>query len=201
MKFTLNSRASCLQMILSLMLLYAPIRVSLYVLPCSYMLTFLQDNTLLIAFATTSKQLRTVRALIEWNQQKVEKAIPAQLPVQPHIKIKHLAVTSWLHEGPGSPLNASHMESSMSQLSRLEFLPPCADANGRVTAPTIVTLRSHLPASPSHYNQDVFTTIDRWEVREKLQGIHPAFEQLNSRRNSNGPQPGVSSPSFIQSTV
>lgn len=175
-----------------LMLLYAPIRVSLGVLPGSRMLTSIQDNTLLIAFATTSKQLRTVRALIEWNQQKVEKATPAQLPVQPNIKIKHLAVTSWLHEGPGSPLNASHMEASMSQLSRLEFLPPCSDASGKVSPPTIVTFRSHLPASPSHYNQDVFTTIDRWEVKEKLQSIHPAFEQLSSRRNSTGAQPGVS---------
>lgn len=151
-----------------------------------------RDNTLLIAFATTSKQLRTVRALIEWNQLKVEKATPAQLPVQPAIKTKHLAVTSWLHEGPSTPLNASHMESSMSQLSRLEFLSPCVDASGKVAPPTIVTFRSHLPTSPSHYNQDVFTTIDRWEVKEKLQSIHPAFEQLSSRRNSVGSQPGVS---------
>lgn len=150
------------------------------------------DNTLLIAFATTSKQLYTVRALIDWNQPKIEKATPAQLPVQPQIKTRHLAVTSWLHDGPGTPMNASHMESSMNQLSRLEFLPPCPDANNRLAPPTIVTFRSHLPISSSHYNQDVHTTIDRWEVREKTQTIHPAFEQLSSRRNSVGSQPGVS---------
>lgn len=149
-------------------------------------------GTLLIAFATTSKQLYTVRALIDWNQPKVDKANPATLPVQPHIKTRHMAVTSWLHDGPSTPLNASHMESSMTQLSRLEFLPPCGDASGKMAPPTIVTFRSHLPVSPSHYNQEVYTTIDRWEVRDKLQSIHPAFEQLSSRRNSVGSQPGVS---------
>lgn len=149
-----------------------------------------KTGTLLIAFATTSKQLYTVRALIDWNQPKVDKANPAVLPVQPHIKTKHMAVTSWLYDGPGTPLNVSQMEPSMTQLSRLEFLPPCGDASGKLAPPTIVTFRSHLPISPSHYNQEVYTTIDRWEVRDKPQSIHPAFEQLSSRRNSVGSQPG-----------
>ncbi|KUJ20418.1 mediator of RNA polymerase-like protein II transcription subunit 16 [Mollisia scopiformis] len=149
-----------------------------------------KNNTLLIAFATSSKQLRTVRAVIEWNQPKMDKAAPAQLPVQPQIKTRHLAVTSWYHEGPGIPLNPSHVESSMQQLSRLEFLPPCVDAGGKVVSPTIITFRSHLPISSSHFNQDVYTTVDRWEVRDKHQNIHPAFEQLSSRRNSVGSQPG-----------
>lgn len=80
----------------------------------------------------------------------------------------------------------------MVQLSHLEFLPPCGDAAGRTAPPTILAIRSHLPGSTSHYNQDVHTTVDRWEVREKPQAIHPAFEQLSSRRNSAGSQPGVS---------
>ena len=85
----------------------------------------------------------------------------------------------------------------MVQLSHLEFLPPCGDAAGRMAPPTILAVRSHLPGSTSHYNQDVHTTVDRWEVREKPQTIHPAFEQLSSRRNSVGSQPGVSLPLCI----
>jgi mediator of RNA polymerase II transcription subunit 16 len=154
---------------------------------------FHRAGTLLIAFATTSKQLRTVRALIDWGQQKTnEKVPPAAVPLNPAIKTRHLAVTSWLHETHGDALISSNMESSMTQLSHLEFLSPCGDASGRMTPPTIVTIRCHLPVSMAHYNQDVHTTVDRWEVRDKPQAIHQAFEQLSSRRNSVGSQPGVS---------
>ena len=133
-----------------------------------------------------------MRALIEWNPQKIEK-VPAQnWPLNPTIKTKHVAVTSWIHDIPGETLNASTMEPSMAQLSHLEFLPPCGDASGRTTPPTILAIRSHLPISNAHYNQDVYTTVDRWEVREKSQSVHPAFEQLSSRRNSVGSPPGVS---------
>lgn len=79
----------------------------------------------------------------------------------------------------------------MVQLSSLEFLPPSGDASGRVIPPTIVAVRTHLPVPMSPYPQDVYTTVDRWEVCEKSQTIHPAFEQLSSRRNSVGSQPGV----------
>lgn len=135
-----------------------------------------------------------MRAVIDWGIQKPTEKLPAAaLPLTPSIKTKHLAVTSWLHDNPGETLNASNMESSMAQLSHLEFLPPSGDATGRMTPATIVAVRCHLPASTSHYNnQEVHTTIDRWEVREKPQAVHPAFEQLTSRRNSVGSQPGVS---------
>jgi len=147
---------------------------------------------LLIAFATTTKELRTVRALVEWNQPKIDKVLPAQLPLNPTIKTKHLAVTSWVHDVLGDPMNSSQMESSMVQLSHLEFLAPCGDSNGKMTPATIMVIRSHLPPSTSHFNQDVYTITDRWEIREKPQSIHPAFEQLSSRRNSIGSHPGVS---------
>ena len=134
-----------------------------------------------------------MRAVIDWGIQKpTEKLPPAALLLNPSIKTKHVAVTSWLHDTPGETLNASNLESSMVQLSHLEFLPPSGDASGRMTPPTIVTIRCHLPVSMTHYNQDVHTTIDRWEVRERPQTVHPAFEQLTSRRNSIGSQPGVS---------
>jgi mediator of RNA polymerase II transcription subunit 16 len=80
----------------------------------------------------------------------------------------------------------------MTQLSHLEFLPSCSDATGRLTPPTVVAVRSHLPPSMTHYNQDIHTVVDRWEIREKMQTVHPAFEQLSSRRNSIGSPPQVS---------
>ncbi|TVY15907.1 Mediator of RNA polymerase II transcription subunit 16 [Lachnellula arida] len=149
-----------------------------------------KSNTLLIAFATTSKQLRTVRALVDWGVPKTnEKVPPGAMLLNPTIKTRHLTVTSWLHDTSGETLNASSMESSMAQLSHLEFLPSCGGASGRITPATIVAIRSHLPVSMTHYNQDVHTTVDRWEIRDKPQSVHPAFEQLSSRRNSVGSQP------------
>lgn len=122
-----------------------------------------------------------------------EKTNLAAIPLNPTVKTRHLAATCWLHTNPGDTINASHMESTMVQLSSLEFLPPTGDASGRVIPPTIVAVRSHLPVPMSHYAQDVYTTVDRWEVSEKPQAVHPAFEQLSSRRNSIGSQPGVCS--------
>jgi len=151
----------------------------------------------LIAFATTSKQLRTVRAVIDWGQPKTnEKVPPAALSLNPSIRTRHLAVTSWFHETRGETTNASHLEPSMVQLSHLEFLPMTLDAASRtiLNPPTIVAIRSYLPGPTSHYNQDVHSTVDRWEAHEQPQTIHPAFEQLSSRRNSVGSSPGVRPP-------
>jgi len=149
-------------------------------------MTAITASTLLIAFATTSYQLRTVRAVIDWGQPKTtEKMHPGALPLNPTVRTRHLAVTSW-HQGP--------FEDALdgSQLTHLEFLPPSAsgESPSRTTAPTILTMRSYLPQM-SDYNQDMHTTVDKWEVRERAQTIHPAFEQLSSRRNSIGSKPGV----------
>ncbi|KAL3428047.1 RNA polymerase II mediator complex subunit sin4-like protein [Phlyctema vagabunda] len=149
-----------------------------------------KTNILLIAFATASKQLRTVRALVDFgNQEAIKKVQQGTAPINAMIRTRHVAVTSWLHEGP--TLNASHTEPSMVQLSHLDIMQPIGDPNNRLATSVILAVRSHLPISTSHYNQDVHTTIDRWEVREKPQTIHPAFEQLSSRRNSIGNQPGT----------
>lgn len=87
----------------------------------------------------------------------------------------------------------------MAQLTHLELLPSSADANGRLSPPVVVAIRSHLPISMSHYSQDVHTTVDRWEIREAPQKIHPAFEQLSSRRNSTGAQPSTNTqPNFLR---
>lgn len=159
------------------------------------MLTFMiPAGTILIAFATTTKQLRVVRALVDWGLGKQMGDRPPQIPQQlnPNLKTRHVVATSWLHDVSRDTLNTSSMESSMMQLFHLEFLPAAIDSTGRMTPPTIVTARSHLPPSMTHYNQDVHTVVDRWELRDKMQSVHPAFEQLSSRRNSVGSPPGVS---------
>lgn len=121
---------------------------------------------------------------------------PPQIPQQlnPNLKTRHAVATSWLHDISRDTLNASSMESSMMQLSHLEILPAAIDSStSRMTPATIVTARSHLPPSMAYYNQDVHTVVDRWELRDKMQSVHPAFEQLSSRRNSVGSPPVVSS--------
>lgn len=157
-----------------------------------YELTLTSGNTLLVCYATASKQLRTVRVLLEWNQPKHDKMTPLQLPVRPSLKTRHLASTSWGHDATSNVFEATNMEPSMGYLSHLEFLQPVNDAKGNLPA-TIIAVRSHLPVSYSHYNQDVHSVIDRWELSEKPQTVHPAFEQLSSRRKSVGSPPGVSS--------
>lgn len=149
-------------------------------------------HTLLIAFATTSKQVRVVRALIDWGMPKnPDKDSRVLSPLNPTIRVRHEAVASWNVGGIADNLTASGLESQMSQLSYLEFLPGVADIQGRQTPPTLLSFRSHLPSSSAHFNQDVYTTVDRWELRDRTQGIHPAFEQLSSRRNSTGSTPNV----------
>ena len=148
---------------------------------------------MLIAFATSSKQLRLVRAVTDWGLPKSNDKTQAQMAKSPFnfsVRTKHLAVTSWLNDVPGEDL--PDLEHSMVQLSHLEFLPPSVDSSSRVVYPaTILTVRSYLP-SPTSFNQEVHTLVDKWEVRDREQAIHPAFEQLSQRRNSVGSQPGVS---------
>ncbi|PQE11142.1 RNA polymerase ii mediator complex subunit sin4 protein [Rutstroemia sp. NJR-2017a BVV2] len=143
-----------------------------------------KTSTLWVAFATASKQLRTIRALIDWGLPKTsEKSNPATAPVNASIRIKPLTSTTWVN-APGDNLNTSHIEPFMTQLSHLEFLSACGDAQGRISPPTILAIRSYLPGSTSHYNQEVHTIIDRWEVKERQQAVHSAFEHLSSRRSS-----------------
>ncbi|CZT50349.1 uncharacterized protein RSE6_11318 [Rhynchosporium secalis] len=150
-----------------------------------------KGGTLLIAFATSTMQLRTVRAFIDWGLPKGEKGQPAAQPLNVSIRTKHLAGTSWVPGASLDSMNPSNSDTSMIQLSHLEFLPLCADSQGGPIPATILAVRSSSPSLSSHYNPEVSSTIDRWEIQEPHQKVHPAFEQLSSRRNSTGvnPQP------------
>ncbi|KAI1000695.1 hypothetical protein K3495_g7503 [Podosphaera aphanis] len=139
---------------------------------------------LMIAFATASKQLRTVRALIDWNLPKVEKVPVVKITLNPTIKTKHLAVTTWAPEIPLDVPHEINLSSSMAQLSHIRFLQPASDSNANLVPPTILTARSYLPIPSSQFNSEVQTVFDRWEVSEKQLSLHPAFEQLGIRRNN-----------------
>ena len=117
---------------------------------------------------------------------------PPQITVNPSILVGHLAITNWMDGAPPDGSDSFHLQSSMAALSHLEIIPPTLEGSaGPLTLPTIITVRSYLPTSPSHFNQEIHSIIDRWELRESTQAIHPAFEQLGSRRRNSGSQPSV----------
>jgi mediator of RNA polymerase II transcription subunit 16 len=93
---------------------------------------------------------------------------------------QHVAVSSWLQNNPSE----SHLDPAMCQLSHLEVVASTPQgAQGRAS-PVILAIRSYLPPPDSPY-QDVQSVIDRWEiVSEKKPSLHPAFENLGSRRAS-----------------
>lgn len=138
-----------------------------------------------------------MRIAIKWgstNTNQHDKPVnPALLAVTPTIIIRHLTVTNWMDGSSNEDSHAFHLSSSMVALSHLSILSPCPDGQpGHSTLPTVITVRSHLPNFPSDYNQDTHSLIDRWELSESSQTVHPAFEQLSARRNSVGSKPGVS---------
>lgn len=131
---------------------------------------------------------------IKWgNKSPAEKTSnTAPITVSPSILVAHLAVSNWMDGTSPDGSDSFHLQSSMAVLSHLEIVPPTPEnAAGGITLPTVITVRSYLPTSPSHFNQEIHSTIDRWELRDSTQAIHPAFEQLGSRRRSSGSQPGV----------
>ncbi|KAM0522331.1 hypothetical protein ACHAPE_001920 [Trichoderma viride] len=138
---------------------------------------------LLVAVATSSKQLRLLKIEIQWGgpgSQPDKNPLPQNARLSPSLVEKHLAATTWLQTGPRDANN----DISMAELSHLHVLPSIMDNTGKsIVPPTIVAIRTRSP-TPGSY-QVAQTVIDRWEaVSEPRQNLHQAFEQLGSRRNS-----------------
>lgn len=142
--------------------------------------------------------MRLVRVSIDWGMPTEPK--PNPLPVlNPRLEAEHLAVGTWMTSEAEEDINskfstssASHAKSSMVYLSHLDILPQITERPGEIsTPPTIIAVRCYLPPSSSSYNQEVYSTIDRWSFQESTQSLHPAFEQLGLRRNSTGSSSGV----------
>ncbi|KAM0329693.1 hypothetical protein ACHAPQ_006657 [Fusarium lateritium] len=140
-----------------------------------------EKKYLLLALATTSKQLRLIKIEIQWGQVAQAEKIPGRPAgsLSPSLTEKHLATTNWLQGGPGD----SGLDTSMIELSHLEVLPSMTDNTGKnTTPPMVVAVRSRTPNEGSY--QVVQSVIDRWEAVEQKQNLPSAYEQLGSRRNS-----------------
>ncbi|KAF7546627.1 hypothetical protein G7Z17_g8306 [Cylindrodendrum hubeiense] len=140
-----------------------------------------EKKFLILALATTSKQLSLVKIDIHWGgPSQTDKSNTQQTKnLNPSLDEKHLATTSWLQGGAS---DASH-DAYMAELSHLEILPSLIDNTGKSTAPPIVVaIRSRAPSDGSY--QTAQSILDRWEAVEQRQNLHPAFEQLGNRRNS-----------------
>lgn len=148
-----------------------------------------KPNTLLIALATASKQLRVVRVGVNWGNPPSDKQVhPGSIQLRPSMKEVHVATTSWLQHGPSE----STLDFSMAQLSHLLVLPSFMETSNPPTfAPAVVvTVRSYLPNETSPYDQETQSIIDRWEVlNDQAQAPHPAFEQLGPRNGAGAAPP------------
>ncbi|KPM43886.1 hypothetical protein AK830_g2704 [Neonectria ditissima] len=139
-----------------------------------------EKKSLILALATTSKQLSLVKIEIQWGAAaQSDKSSAQQAKVlSPSLVEKHLATTNWLQGGTS---DISHNE-YMAELSHLEVLPSLIDNTGKnIAPPMIVAIRSRAPSEGSY--QMAQSILDRWEAVEQRQNLHPAFEQLG-RRNS-----------------
>ncbi|KOS16661.1 Mediator of RNA polymerase II transcription subunit 16 [Escovopsis weberi] len=147
-------------------------------------------KNLLVAVATSSRQLRLIKIEIEWagpGSQTDKTSLPQNARLSPSLIETHLAATSWLQAVPGDAGN----DASLAELSSLHLLPSVLESTGKSTAaPMIVTVRSRAHHAGSY--QMAQTIIDRWEVLgEQQRNLHPAFEQLGSRRNDGPEEQGL----------
>ncbi|KAF7557671.1 hypothetical protein G7046_g5986 [Stylonectria norvegica] len=145
--------------------------------------TFASDKKhLLLALATSSKQLRLVKLEISWGggSQADKSTNPQSKLLDPSLVESQLATTTWLQGGSN---DLSH-DAYMAELSHLEVLPSQLDNTGQNTMPAVVVaIRSRAPNEGSF--QMAQSILDRWEVVEQTQDLHPAFEQLGARHSSN----------------
>ncbi|KAI5466333.1 mediator complex, subunit Med16 [Mariannaea sp. PMI_226] len=140
-----------------------------------------EKKFLLLALATSSKQLRLAKVEVQWGlPAQPDKVNPQQSRVlNPSLHEKHLATTNWLQGGPSD----QNQDAYMSELTHLEVLPSIMDNTGKNTAaPVVVSIRSRAATEGSY--QMAQSIIDRWEAVEQKQNLHSAFEQLGNRRNS-----------------
>ncbi|OAA61254.1 RNA polymerase 2 mediator complex subunit [Niveomyces insectorum RCEF 264] len=139
-----------------------------------------KGNSLLIALATASRQLKVVRAAIHWNLPPHDKQVPPHtVQLNPMLQQKPAAVTTWLQHGAGE----LQLDISADQISHLEVLSSAAvGPNQPWSPPLVLTVRTYMPTpNTSPYQQpDAQSIIDRWEllVDTPPQPLHPAFEQV-----------------------
>jgi mediator of RNA polymerase II transcription subunit 16 len=99
------------------------------------------------------------------------------------MKVKHWAMASWFEYGP----TESRLDTSMAQLSHVEVLPPALEgpptANAHWSPGLVLTVRSYVAVENTPYNQEPQSILDRWELQERQEKVHPMFEQLGGSGN------------------
>ncbi|KAB5536492.1 RNA polymerase II mediator complex subunit Sin4 [Coniochaeta sp. 2T2.1] len=146
-------------------------------------------SSLLMALATASKQLKVVRVQIQWSQQQPgDKQVPPHSQtLNPVLRLKHVAMTSWFEYGP----TESRFDTSMAQLSHIEVLPQALKGSPTPNpswAPAVVlTVRSYVSSDNTPYNPEQQSIVDRWELQDRAEKLHPMFAQLNSGSAPNLP--------------
>lgn len=152
----------------------------------------LPDNTLLLVVHTMGKQLRLFRIDFEWssaNSKQQDPLMPSNS--SPMIHIQHVKI-----EGICSPLNVTQDlndptsgigrgSMSQAQLSHLDLMPHGPETRNREpTYPTIIAVFSHIPNQydKGQLHEDAFSIIARWELCINKAGLHPAFDQLASKK-------------------
>lgn len=110
-----------------------------------------------------------------------DKQVPPNVPLNPTLNARHLAVTSFL---PTTP-NELHLDSDMVSLSHLEVLPSTLDSGAQgFSPPVILTIRTFLPVPGSPY-QETQSILDRWEIlQDQAQTLHSEFTSLGSKGQS-----------------
>lgn len=136
-------------------------------------------DMLQIAMVTASRQLKVVRAAINWNIPQQDKQVPNQsLQLNPVLQQKAAAVTTWLQHGH----DESQLDISSDHISHVEMLPSASPKpNQPWSQPVIVTVRNYVPSPATlPYTPEPQTIINRWEllVDSPPPPVHPAFEQL-----------------------
>lgn len=96
-------------------------------------------------------------------------------------------MTSWFEYGP----TASRFDTSMPQLSHIEVLPQALEGpptpNASWSPAVILTVRSYIASDNSPYNQEQQSIVDRWELQDRPEKLHPMFEQLSGGSQSTLP--------------
>ncbi|KAI6340498.1 hypothetical protein MCOR25_011226 [Pyricularia grisea] len=134
-----------------------------------------------------------MRVQIDWGlpSQADKQTAPHALPLNPTLKEKRVAMTSWLQNDTVAAGLASHIDYAMTQLSLLEVLPGVPNGDGQPWAPPLVlTVRSYVPTG---YGGGLQSTVDIWEIlSDQPQQLHQAFQQLSSRNGlGSNPQPAT----------
>lgn len=129
--------------------------------------------------------MRLVKLGIQWGQAAADKQPPGTVPLNPSLSDRRLASTSWHRLGPSD----SPLDPSMGQPSLVEMLPSTLENDAHsLSPPLILIVRSHV-GSPGSPDQEVQSTIDRWQVlTDQQQSVHTAFPSQGGQKQNAGPE-------------